>query len=85
MNAMEQLKNLARGNVHGGYRWAMVAADGELICETCTRDNYRLIYGATKHSGTDSQWECIGITHSGEADETEACANCNCILWELQS
>lgn len=54
-------------------------------CETCTRDNYRLIYGATKHSGTDSQWECIGITHSGEADETETCANCNCILWELQS
>ena len=83
MKALEQLRNLARYKTHGGYRWAAVMYDGTLVCEKCaaTPENYRLMYRATK-SADSSDWECIGITHSGESNETETCANCDRTIWE---
>lgn len=86
MNALEQLRNLARGKVHGGYRWMMVAADGECICEKCVTDNYRQIYRATRYPTTapdSKQWQCIGVTNSGEAEQDEYCANCNRLYFEV--
>jgi len=86
MEPLEQLRNLARYKTHGGYRWAAVMRDGALICEKCTADpeNYRLIYRATK-TADGSDWECIGITNSGEAEATETCAHCGEIIWEIET
>lgn len=80
---LESLRILARGQVHGGYRWAMVADDGELVCETCVRDNYRQIFRDTR-DGARSGWRCEGITHSGESEsETpEHCAHCCKVIFE---
>lgn len=76
MRNLEALRILARGHVHGGYRWAMVADDGELICETCVRANYRQIFRDTR-DGARSGWRCVGITHSGEHEgPAELCAHC---------
>lgn len=85
MNALEQLRNLARYKTHAGYRWAAVMHDGALVCETCAAnpENYRLMYRATK-SADGSDWECIGITHSGEAETSETCANCDRVIWEIE-
>lgn len=87
MSALEQLRALARGKVHGGYRWAMVAGDGEIICETCVRENYRQIYRATSprsREWANTGWQCVGITHSGECEGeySECCANCNVVIFE---
>ena len=85
MKALEQLRSLARYKTHGGYRWAAVMRDGALICEKCAaeRDNYRLMYRATK-TRDRSDWECIGITHSGEAEASEICAHCGRVMWEIE-
>ena len=84
MNALDMLRNLARYRTHGGYRWAAVMLDGALICESCAAqwDNYKLMYRATKNRDR-SDWQCIGITNSGEAEDTEFCAHCNKVIWEV--
>lgn len=87
MTAIEQLRALARYKTHGGYVWAAVTADGELLCVPCVRENYRLVYGCTRTWACfgmheDIQWECVGIANSGESEETEYCAHCNKIIWE---
>jgi hypothetical protein len=83
MKALDQLRALARYQTHGGYRWAAVMIDGELICEKCAAlpNNYRLMYRATK-TRDGSGWECVGITHSGESEEPEYCAHCYRVIWE---
>ena len=85
MKALEQLRNLARYKTHGGYRWAAIMDDGALVCEKCasTPSIYRLMYRATK-SADGSDWECIGITHSGEAEISETCVNCDRVIWEIE-
>lgn len=85
-NALEQLRNLARYKTHGGYRWAAIMYDGALVCEKCaaTPDNYRLMYRATK-TADGSDWQCIGITHSGESEETETCDHCGHVMWEHEA
>lgn len=82
MTNLEQLRALARGKVHGGYRWAMICDDGDLICESCVRTEYRQIYQASRDSGTANGWRCVGIMNSGESETTESCANCNAVIWE---
>jgi hypothetical protein len=86
MSALGQLRNLARYKTHGGYRWAAIMRDGALVCEKCvaTPENYRLVYRATK-TRDGSDWQCVGITHSGESEETETCTNCNRIMWEVDA
>ena len=79
---LEALRNLARGRVHGGYRWAMVADDGELVCETCVRANYRQIFRDTRDNAR-SGWACAGIIHSGEHEgAAEYCAHCSREIFE---
>lgn len=84
---LQKLKQLRRGKVHGGYRWAMVARDGELVCESCVADNYRQIFRATiarDCHATNPDWRCIDVTHSGEHEDSEpaACVNCGKVIFE---
>lgn len=86
MNVLEQLRNFVRYKTHGGYRWAAVMRDGALMCEHCVKDNYRQVYTATRDAdGSNSDWQVIGLTDSGESEETEFCAQCNKLLWESQT
>lgn len=81
MKSLDALRALARYQTHGGYTWAMVADDSELLCVLCVRENYRQIYRATKKRDK-SGWQCIGITHSGESETLESCAHCGKTLWD---
>lgn len=82
MDALGQLRALARYATHGGYVWAMVADDGELICVPCVRDNYRQIFRDTR-DGARSGWRYEGITHSGEHEgPAESCAHCGKVIFE---
>ena len=81
MNALDQVRALARYKTHAGYIWAAVAQDGELLCTPCVRENYRQVYRDTK-AETRSDWACIGITHSGGSEETEICGHCARVIWE---
>jgi hypothetical protein len=84
MTPLEQLRNLARGKVHAGYRWAMVADDGQYICEKCVRENYRTIYKATRWPKTrpNSGWQCIGVENSGDCEDEGWCAHCDKLIFE---
>jgi hypothetical protein len=86
MTPLSQLRNLARGKVHGGYRWAAVCADGELLCVKCVRENYRQVYANTKMRPSDwpsNDWRVKGITHSGEHEgPAENCAHCGVEIFE---
>lgn len=85
MKTLDQLRALARYKTHGGYVWAAVMADGELLCVPCVRENYRLVFASTKTPGatrTDKQWECIGLANSDESEESETCAHCHKVIWE---
>jgi hypothetical protein len=72
---MAPLRALARYKTHGGYVWAAVMNDGELVCTPCVRENYRQIFASTKNSARDG-WQCVGITNSGEWESPETCAHC---------
>ena len=91
-NALEQLRNLARYKTHAGYRWAAIMDDGALVCEKCasTPSIYRLMYRSTKLHLKDPKshgdgWRCIGITNSGESEETETCDHCGHVMWEHEA
>ena len=85
MNALQQLKALRRGKVHGGYRWMAVLSDGECVCEKCVAENYSLLFRNTYRYQSEeglsfvkplTGWECIGVTNSGEAEEDVFCIQC---------
>jgi hypothetical protein len=78
--ALEALRTLARGRVHGGYAWAAVLSDGECLCESCVRSEYRAVFKATRDRDT-SGWAVQGITHSGESESDEHCCNCSAAIW----
>src|SRR5262249_30102030 len=82
MQALEALRALARYQTHGGYTWAAVMSDGELMCTKCVRENYREIYAATKAADRRNDWECIGITNDGECEEAAQCAQCHKTIWD---
>ena len=81
---LESLRALCRYETHGGYVWAAVLDDGELLCVPCLRDNYRQVFRATRDQGhcANNEWSLIGYTNSGESEETEYCAHCNKPIWE---
>ena len=83
MTALELLRAFVRYKTHAGYRGAAMMADGELICEVCAIANYRQIFRDTRDK-TNSDWQVIGLTNSGEAEEgdTAQCTHCNKILWD---
>ena len=83
MTALESVRAIARYKYHGGYTWAAIAADGQLICTPCIRENYRLVYRATK-TRDRSDWECIGVAGSDSAETTEQCAHCGRVIWTVE-
>jgi hypothetical protein len=92
-NELSLLRALARYETHGGYTWAGVMSDGELMCVPCLRANYRQVFRATRTYSAErglsfvtpqSGWELAGIANSGEAESGESaqCCNCNKIIWD---
>jgi hypothetical protein len=84
MKALDKLRALARYRTHAGYTWAAIMNDGELLCTPCTRENYRQVFRDTRDRAR-SDWQCVGITHSGESENTEYCAHCNRVIWEHET
>ena len=80
---LESLRALCRYETHGGYVWAAIMYDGELMCVPCLRRNYRRIFRDTR-TRQSSDWALIGYANSGEAEATEWCANCNSVIWEIE-
>ena len=74
-DALEALRALCRYETHGGYVWAGVMSDGELMCVPCLRSEYRLVFRATRDQD-QSDWAMLGYTNSGEMESTERCAHC---------
>ena len=77
---LETLRALCRYETHGGYVWAGVMSDGELLCVPCLRAEYRQVFRATRDSD-QSGWALVGYVHSGESESTEYCAHCNAPIW----
>ena len=74
-DALYWARVVGKGLGHGGYVWYAVTDDGELLCATCVRENWRQIVASTREHAADG-WEIIGVTHSGEVEEPENCAHC---------
>jgi hypothetical protein len=81
---LETLRALCRYETHGGYVWAGVMSDGELLCVPCLCKEYRQVFKATRdtdHSG----FALIGYANSGESECDEYCVHCNKLLWETNT
>ena len=73
---VDSLRALCRYETHGGYVWAGVSWDGELLCVPCLRGNYRQVFRATRDHAKDG-FGLQGYTNSGEHDgPAEYCAHC---------
>ena len=81
---VESLRALCRYETHGGYVWAGVMSDCELMCVPCLRANYRQVFAETRDA-SNSGWALQGYTNSGASEATEYCCNCNKTIWEMQS
>ena len=79
---VDALRALCRYETHGGYVWAGVMQDGELMCVPCLRANYRQVFRATRDPRDQSGFALRGYTNSGESSQTEHCAHCNEAVWE---
>jgi len=77
---LRALRALARYETHGGYTWAAVMDDGELLCTPCVRKNYRQIFRATSDRRYCSGWRVEGLTNSGEWGQHAECALCGRVL-----
>ena len=73
---LDALRALCRYETHGGYRWAVVMSDGDLLCVPCLRGNSREVFCATRDHAEDG-WALHGYTHSGEHEgQAVHCAHC---------
>ena len=81
--ALRALRALARYETHGGYQWAAVMSDGDLLCPTCIRENYREVFRATRDQDR-SGWAVDGLAGSDSAEHTEYCVNCDRPVWEIE-
>ncbi len=79
---VDALRALCRYETHGGYVWAGVMDDGELMCVPCLRANYRQVFRATSDPRDRSGFALRGYTNSGESEQTEHCAHCDEAIWE---
>ena len=59
----------------GGYPLYLVCADGGVLCTDCARKEWRLVARATRHPGTDRQWEIVGVAVNWE-NESVFCDHC---------
>ena len=78
---LETLRALCRYETHGGYAWAGVMDDGELLCVPCLRAEYRQVFRSTRDAHADG-WQVVGYANSGDSESTEYCAHCNAPVWE---
>lgn len=80
---LEALRALCRYEMHGGYVWAGVMSDGELMCVPCLRAEYRQVFRATR-AQDDTGFALVAYADSG-SDDNEAdspiCCNCNKEIW----
>ena len=73
---LDSLRALCRYETHGGYAWAGVMSDGELLCVPCLRGNYREVFRATRDhetTGLALQGYACSDEHDGPAQH---CAHC---------
>ena len=82
---LDALRAFARYETHvGGYRWAALTADGDVLCEMCVLADYRAHYTATRDDAPyAASYRIQGLINSGESDgeSPEYCAACNRCLW----
>ena len=79
VKALEDVK-LAIRNPYawpGGYPRYTVLADGELLCATCARENYKLIAHSTAKMYNDG-WTAVGsmVLYEHEGDMPTICVHC---------
>lgn len=60
----------------GGYPLVLVMSDGECLCSSCTRQNYREIRRAQKDRDYRSGWCPVGVDIHWEGAPIY-CAQCN--------
>lgn len=60
----------------GGYPKVLIMQDGECLCATCAKAEYRQVSDATRHPFTNTQWQAIGVDIHWEGAAIQ-CANCN--------
>jgi hypothetical protein len=84
-HSLKVLRDLALYRYHGGYVWAAIMDDGELMCVACVRANYRQIFKSTRENIGDG-WTLIDAMNSGDSEETVVtCAHCNKVIWENEA
>ena len=59
----------------GGYALYLIMADGESLCVTCGRENYRLLVKETARPGFNTGWRVETIDANYE-DPRLFCCNC---------
>ena len=78
-NILQQVKDAIRNPYAwpGGYPVYTLLSDGDLLCCTCAKDNFRLIADSTKHNNFDG-WKAEGALVLWEGEEM--CAHCGKVL-----
>ena len=73
---VKQLKELVRVGFAwpGGYTIVFITSDGEVLCRSCVKKEWRQILYSMRHHLTDG-WRVVGYALL-EAGETEICAHC---------
>ena len=59
----------------GGYPLFLFCADGGVLCPDCARKEWKLVAYATRHPGTDKQWEVAAVDINWE-DPGVYCDHC---------
>ena len=78
MKTLQQAREAARNTYAwpGGYPLYLLCADGEVLCPDCAKKEWKQVAYATKHPGTDKQWEIAAVDVNWE-DESMRCAHCD--------
>ena len=78
MKLIDQARKAAREKYAwpGGYPLYLLCADGEVLCPDCARREWKLVAKATRHPGTDKQWEIVAVDVNWE-DPDMCCDHCN--------
>jgi hypothetical protein len=62
----------------GGYPKVLIMQDGECLCATCAKSEYKQISDSTRHLSRDG-WQAIGVDIHWEG-EPIICAHCNAAI-----
>jgi len=85
IDSIELLRALCRGEFHPGYTWVAIMSNGDYLCVSCLRENYRQVFRATR-DGDPKEWAVAAYYGSdwGESESTVYCAHCHKLLWEQE-